>query len=206
MTDIAVWLSARGTSLLEVCGVVTGLLNVWLTVRQRLWAWPIGIGNALLYLFIFARAGLYSDTGLQVVYATLSAYGWWHWARGGPSLDTLPVRRAGGRELLGGTFAFAGAWSVLTLVTRQLPGAALPAVDAALVASSLVAQWLMTRKRLECWPLWIVINVGYVGLFLTRGLTLTAVLYGTYGVLAIIGFVQWTNAWTVSRTAQSASS
>jgi nicotinamide mononucleotide transporter len=195
MSMLESWLAARGTSVLEVIGVCTGLANVWLTVRQRLWAWPVGIANALLYLIIFARAGLYSDTGLQLVYAAVSVYGWWHWARGGPQFDALPVTRVSARE---GSMTAIGAllaWIALSQLTMLIPGARMPRIDALLVAASLSAQWWMTRKRLECWPLWIVINIGYVALFLVRELRLTAILYAVYGLLAVIGLREWTMAW-----------
>jgi nicotinamide mononucleotide transporter len=206
MSALDSWLLARGTSLLEVLGVLTGVANVGLTVRQRLLAWPIGIINALLYFIIFARAGLYSDTGLQLVYACLSAYGWWHWARGGPSFDALPVTRVSGRQVAITAVAALLVWMVLTQLTTRLAGAQMPRVDAALVAGSLSAQWWMTRKRLECWPLWMVVNVGYVALFATRGLLLTALLYIIYVILPIFGLREWTAAWKRSTSPVSASS
>jgi nicotinamide mononucleotide transporter len=203
MSPIESWLLARGTSVLEVLGVCTGLANVWLTVRQRLWAWPVGIVNALLYLVIFARAGLYSDTGLQLVYAALSVYGWWHWARGGPQFDALPVTRITAREgLLTLTVALL-VWTGLSQVTMLIAGARMPRLDALLVAASLSAQWWMTRKRLECWPLWVIVNVGYVALFVARELRLTAVLYAVYGALALLGYSQWRTAWNTRRLSAS---
>jgi nicotinamide mononucleotide transporter len=203
MSLLESWLVARGPSVLEVLGVCTGLANVWLTVRQRLWAWPVGIVNALLYLVIFARAGLYSDTGLQLVYATLSVYGWWHWARGGPQFDALPVTRITARE--GGATAVAAllVWVALSQLTMLFAGARMPRVDAMLVAASLAAQWWMTRKRLECWPLWIAVNIGYVALFVVRELRLTAALYAVYGALAVVGYSQWRSAWNNSRRSAS---
>jgi nicotinamide mononucleotide transporter len=191
MLDLADWLAARGTSPLEVAGVGTGVLNVWLTVQERLVAWPVGVLNALLYLVVFARAGLYADTGLQLVYAALSVYGWWHWWRGGPDHTPLRVTRVGHAELAVAGVAGVVAWGALTAVTQRLPGAVLPAVDAALVAGSLVAQWLMTRKRLECWLLWLVVNAGYVALFHARGLALTAGLYALFWLLAVVGLRRW---------------
>jgi nicotinamide mononucleotide transporter len=185
------WLAAHGSSCPEAFGFVSGVANVWLITRESIWAWPLGLLNALFYMVVFARTGLYSDTGLQGVYFVLSAYGWWHWLRGGPHHEPVVVTRTSPRLWLLLGAIIIGTWIVLALVTSRIPGAALPWLDSALVAVSLVAQWMMTRKLLENWLLWIAVDVLYVGLFVNRGLPLTAVLYAVFLGLATIGFVQW---------------
>lgn len=191
MSELCAWLEAHGSSCAELFGFITGVLNVWLVTRENIWSWPLGLLNAVFYMVVFSRAGLYSDTGLQVVYFVLSAYGWWHWLRGGPSNTPLVVTRTSLR--LAGILAVIGvvAWLVLWTLTARIPGAKLPMLDASLVAISLVAQWMMTRKLLENWLLWIAVDIAYVGLFINRGLTLTAVLYAVFLGLAVVGYVQW---------------
>jgi nicotinamide mononucleotide transporter len=193
---VCTWLSAHGSSCAEVVGFVTGVANVWLVTRESLWCWPLGVLNALFYMAVFARAGLYSDTGLQMVYFTLSLYGWWHWLRGGPDRAPVIVTRTPPRlaALLGAIVLVT--WVSLALITSRIPGAALPWLDAILVAISLVAQWMMTRKLLENWLLWIAVDVVYIGLFINRGLPLTAVLYTVFLGLATLGFVQWRTSIT----------
>ncbi|MCU0635713.1 MAG: nicotinamide riboside transporter PnuC [Gemmatimonadaceae bacterium] len=203
MSALDAWLTAQGSSLLELLGFITGVANVWLTVRERLWAWPVGIVNALVYVVIFARAGLYSDTGLQLVYLSLSAYGWWHWARGGPSAGRLAVSRTPPGEAALTALAAVAAWGALAAITQRIPGARLATIDAALVAGSLAAQWLMTRKYVECWWGWLLVNTGYVALFLSRGLRLTAVLYAIYWGLALVGAMHWHRTWQQHRSASA---
>lgn len=188
---VCTWLTAHGSSCAEAFGFVTGVANVWLVTRESLWCWPLGVLNAVFYMVVFARAGLYSDTGLQVVYFTLSLYGWWHWWRGDPRREPVVVTRTAPR--LGATLALIVlvVWVLLATITSRIPGAALPWLDAILVAVSLVAQWMMTRKLLENWLLWIGVDVGYIGLFINRGLPLTAVLYAVFLGLATLGYVQW---------------
>ena len=190
------WLNAHGSSCAELLGFITGVLNVWLVTRENIWSWPLGVLNAGFYIVVFARTGLYSDTGLQVVYLVLSLYGWWHWLRGGPSRDGLRhdavvVTRTPRRTAVIMTAIALVSWLTLASSTRRLPGAALPWLDAALVSISLVAQYMMTRKLLENWLLWIAVDVVYIGLFINRQLPLTALLYAVFLVLAIIGYVQW---------------
>ncbi|MCA0375280.1 MAG: nicotinamide riboside transporter PnuC [Gemmatimonadetes bacterium] len=185
------WLTAHGSSCAEAAGFVTGVLNVWLVTRESVWAWPLGVLNAVFYMVVFARTGLYSDTGLQGVYFTLSLYGWWHWLRGGTDHAPVVVTRTTRRTWTWVSAVAVTTWITLALITQRIPGAKLPFLDAALVAISLVAQWMMTRKLLENWLLWIAVDVVYVGVFVSRGLPLTAVLYAVFLGLATLGYVQW---------------
>ncbi len=191
LSDFCAWLNAHGSSCAELFGFITGVLNVWLVTREHIWSWPLGVLNAGFYIVVFARTGLYSDTGLQVVYLVLSLYGWWHWLRGGPSRDTVVVTRTPRRTALLLAGIALVSWVTLAAITRRLPGAALPWLDAALVSVSLVAQYMMTRKLLEHWLLWIAVDVVYIGLFINRQLPLTAMLYTVFLVLAFIGSVHW---------------
>jgi nicotinamide mononucleotide transporter len=189
--DLCAWLGANGSSCAELFGFITGVLNVWLVTRENIWSWPLGVLNAGFYVVVFARTGLYSDTGLQVVYLVLSFYGWWHWARGDGARTPVIVTRTAAPLLVLLAGVGVVTWLVLSTITSRIPGSALPRLDAALVSISLIAQWMMTRKLLENWLLWIAVDVVYVPLLLSRGLRLTAVLYAVFLVLAIIGFVQW---------------
>ena len=192
MTDPCGWLVAHGSSCVEVLGFVSGVLCVYLVTRENIWNWPLGAITAAFYIVVFARAGLYSDTGLQMVYLVLSFYGWWHWLRGGPQhAAPLRVSRAPAREMLLLGIAGIAMWMLFWRITRMLPGAKAPLLDAALVASSLVAQYMMTRKYLENWLLWIAADVLYIGLYFTRGLRLSSLLYAVYLALAILGYWQW---------------
>jgi nicotinamide mononucleotide transporter len=191
LSDPCAWLNAHGSSCAELIGFVTGVLNVWLVTRESIWSWPLGVLNAGFYIVVFARTGLYSDTGLQVVYLVLSLHGWWHWRRGGSRHNAVVVMRTSRRTAVIMTAIAVVSWLTLATITRRMPGAALPWLDAALVSVSLVAQYMMTRKLLENWLLWIAVDVVYIGLFINRQLPLTAMLYAVFLVLAIIGYVQW---------------
>lgn len=194
MTDFCAWLEANGTSCVEILGFITGVVNVWLVTRENIWNWPIGILNALFYTIVFARSGLYSDTGLQVVYFILSCYGWWHWSRGTKDSSPVVVQRASAFTLAVLTALGFAIWFVLKTVTARIPGAVMPGVDAALVAASLIAQGMMTRKLLENWVLWIAVDAAYIVVFIIRGLVVTSVLYAVFLCLAIVGLVQWTRS------------
>ncbi|MES2521306.1 MAG: nicotinamide riboside transporter PnuC [Gemmatimonadota bacterium] len=208
MTDIGAWLTAHGSSWTELLGFVSGVICVYLVTRESIWNWPLAILTSAFYIAVFSRAGLYSDTGLQCVYLVLSVYGWWHWTRGGRASSTsssaaLVVTRTPPREAVWLGVAGVALWLLLWAITRQIPGAKVPLLDAALTATSLVAQYMMTRKYLGNWTLWIVADIAYVGLFFSRGLRLTALLYAVYLALAILGHVQWKRSLVRARLASS---
>ena len=192
MSELCAWLGAHGTSCAEFLGFVSGVLCVYLVTKENIWNWPLGVITSAAYIIVFGRAGLYSDTGLQAVYLILSLYGWWHWLRGGPTSDSpLPVSHVGKREMQLLTSAGLAMWMLFWSITRAIPGARAPLLDSLLVATSLVAQYMMTRKYIENWMLWILADVVYVGLYYSRGLKLSAMLYAVYLALAILGYIQW---------------
>src|SRR6476620_9647633 len=176
---------------LELLAAVVGAISVWLSVRQNIWSWPTAIVNVVLYALVFYDAKLYADMGLQVIYAILSVYGWYEWLYGGAGRTELHVTRTTARlRWLLGVIALAGSVLLGTLLHHETD-AALPYMDAALSSTSLVAQWMMTRKLLENWLVWIAVDVLYVGMFIFKDLYLTAALYAVFLALAVRGYVDW---------------
>ena len=203
MLEACDWLKAHGTSCAEVAGFLFGVTNVYLTVREKIWSWPIGIMNAILSAVVYFQSGLYSDFGLQFVYMGMSVYGWYHWLHGGVQRTELHVTRISSSTASILTSAAMVGWLIMFNITKNLPGTAIPQVDSLLVALSLVAQWMMTRKLRETWLLWIAINIGYVVMQEYRGLHLYAVLNGIYGILAVLGHIEWTRSY--ARTSRASS-
>jgi nicotinamide mononucleotide transporter len=185
---------------LELFAALIGAISVWLSVRQNIWSWPTAIINVVLYAIVFYEAKLYADMGLQVIYAILSIYGWYEWLYGGEGRTELHVSRTGAR--LGALLALiaAAGSAVLGVFLHRATDAALPFMDSFLSSTSLVAQWMMTKKLLENWLVWIGVDVLYVGMFIFKGLFLTAGLYAVFLALAVKGYIDWRR----SMAAQSA--
>ena len=178
-------------STLELAAALVGAISVWLSVRQHIWSWPTAIVNVVLYAVVFFQAKLYADMGLQVIYAVLSVYGWYEWLYGGAGRTALRVTRTGARRgALLACIAAVGS-ALLGVVLHHETDAALPYMDAFLSSTSLVAQWMMTRKLLENWAVWIFVDVLYVGMFVYKGLYLTAGLYAVFLGLAVKGYLDW---------------
>jgi nicotinamide mononucleotide transporter len=178
-------------SFIEIAGVVTGIVAVWLTTREKVWCWPIGIVSVLLFVAVFFRAKLYGAMGLQVVYVGLSVYGWHAWVKGGQDHSPLRVSRASRTALVVSALVGVAFTAALALGLRHGTDEALPLTDAATTAFSLVAQWMQTRKLIENWWMWLAVDVVYVGMNLSQGLFWTAGLYAIYCGLAVAGLVEW---------------
>ncbi len=176
---------------LEIIAVLLSAIAVWLTVRQNLLCWPLGLISVLMYAWVFFDVKLYSDMLLQLIYAVLQLYGWWQWRRGGEQHSGRHVTSLPGQQLLLSLALGISGGVLLGYLMATHTDAAAPWLDAALTAFSLVAQVWMAQKRLECWPLWIVLDVIYIGLFINKELYLTAVLYAVFTLLAVAGWRAW---------------
>lgn len=189
MPDVIGWVVANW---IEALGFATGIASVWLFAHQHVAAWPVGIVTSLCWFVLFLTSGLYADSGLQVFYVGVSLYGWWHWIRGRPADEELPVTRTPARlalALLGVTVA---ATLVLGAFLDRATDSTVPLPDAATTVLSLVAYFLLARKHIENWPIWIFgVNLPYVALYLYKGLVLTAALQPLFILLSVRGWLNW---------------
>lgn len=183
--------SVRATSPVELVAVAFGLLSVYLSTRQHIIAWPTAIVNVAIFFFLFWKAKLYADAVLQLFYLALSVYGWYEWLYGGERHTPLRVSRARGVHwLVLAPLFLVGGFGLGALLDRYTDSP-VPYFDALLTSASLAAQWMMTRKLLENWIIWIVADLVYVPLFVQRGLPLTALQYAVFLVLAGMGWRGW---------------
>jgi len=175
---------------LELLASALGAIAVVLTIRQNPWCWPIGLVMVLLYAWIFFEVKLYANVALQFVFAGSQLYGWWLWTRGGEQ-PGQPLGSLSWSQRLTGLLLAALAGLLLGYALQHGSDAAAPWQDAGLTAFSLLAQLWMALKRVECWPLWIVVDVLYVALFISSAMYLTAGLYGLFTLLAVHGWLSW---------------
>ena len=175
---------------LEAVSFVTGAACVWLTVRANVWNFPIGLVNTATFSVVFFDARLFGDAALQLVYFALGLMGWYLWLYGGEHRTALRVVHASSLEKWAVFVAIVLSTLVLWRTLRYLGGSA-SFWDAWTTAVSLGAQWLLNRKRLETWHLWILVDIVYVPLYVSRGLNLTALLYAVFLVMATMGLSHW---------------
>jgi len=182
------------TTPLELLSFVLAVVTVWLNIRQSHWAWLFAIVSSATYAMVFFGSRLYGDMGLQFVFIAVSIYGWRQWLRGDGNHGNhaaLPVTAldARGRWLaVGGWFA---GFVLLAMFLKTWTDTDVPHSDGFLTAGSLVGQLLLSRKKVENWHVWIIVDVLYVGLYLHKNLMLTAILYAIFVGMAIVGLRTW---------------
>lgn len=201
----------------EVFGAITGIVFVFLEIRQNFWLWPVGIITSSVYIWVFFTGKLYADMSLQGYYLVISFAGWYWWVRGTmrkkkdiwperddermrerkngiekePVIEKLPVTRLKLKTgiVLSGVFLiiFTGIWLVLSRLTDS----PVPGWDSFITSLSIIATWMLARKIYEHWILWIVVNSVSVILFFFRGLYPTVMLYSIYGIMSFAGLKIW---------------
>jgi len=187
---LAAWLRWLPLDLTEALGFATGAICVWLVTKENLWNWPIGLANNVFFAILFWKARLYADFGLQGVYFILGIYGWWKWLHGGADRSAIRVTRTTRAEWIGcGGFIVLGTWGLRELL--MMANGSAPFLDSLTTALCLAAQFLLGRKKLENWFLWIAADLIYVPLYLSKQLPLTAILYAGFLLLCVIGWNRW---------------
>jgi nicotinamide mononucleotide transporter len=180
------------TTLFEILAFVLSVTTVALNIRQNHWAWLFAIVSSAAYGVVFFNSRLYGDAGLQVVFIVVSVWGWYSWLHGGAggrgrlAVSTLDAR---GWALVAA--GWAAGYLVLSWFLRTYTNTDVPHTDGFLTAGSLVGQVLLSRKKLENWHAWIVVDVLYVGLYVYKGLLLTGVLYALFVAMAVAGLLAW---------------
>ena len=179
-------------SWLEVVAFVLAVAMVVLNMRVNPLAWPLAIASSMLYLGLFWNSKLYGDAGLQVFFAVVAVWGWWQWLRGrqadGAALQVRPLPVAHRWKLLA---ALGVAWPATGLFLKTFTDTDVPWWDAFPTAASVLGQWLLGRKYLENWAVWIVANVVSTALFAYKGLWLTTLLYTLFIAMSFIGWLAW---------------
>ena len=184
----------------EFTGLVSGLLCVWLLIRQNVWTFPIGLVYAVVSVVVFFEARLYADVLLSGYYVLMNGYGWYYWLYGGTRVrgsggpraqDALPVSRTplGTAVVLGGLTAAAIAGMGWFFDTQT--DAAFPYWDSATTCMSFAAMWMTARKYIENWAVWLIVDVIATAIYYLKDIQFYAILYGVYLGMAILGWRAW---------------
>lgn len=199
---------------LEVFGAITGIIYVFLEIRQNIWLWPVGLVTSAVYIIVFFTTRFYADMSLQGYYLVMSIIGWYWWVRGTGQGAQGTGRRAQGEEkkngerrdeeteglqvtrlktvmglLLAAVFVllYSGIWFILSRYTDS----PVPEWDSFITSLSVVATWMLARKIYEHWYLWILVNAASVIIFAVRGLYPTVILYAVYLAMSFGGLKVW---------------
>jgi nicotinamide mononucleotide transporter len=178
---------------IEVLGVITSLIYLYFSVRQSVLLWPFGFLSSALFIYIFYFNHLYADMSLQVYYLLISIYGWYHWAKGTSknNSDKLPVTRVKPVTAIALLIIFIVLWLSIAIILDHFTNSDVPWGDAFITAGSIIATWMLARKILEHWIIWILVDGVSVGLYLFKDMYPTVFLYFIYTVIAVYGFFHW---------------
>jgi nicotinamide mononucleotide transporter len=193
------WLFENYDTLIEIFGTIAGLLYLYFSIKQNIWLWPLGLLTSALYVYVFFIAKFYADMGLNAYYVVISIYGWYHWQYGGETgrKNTLKVSRLSKYlifRLLILTFII---YWVFVFALQKLPAllnipvSELLYWDALTTAASVVATWMLARKIIEHWIVWIAVDSLSIGLYFYKGLYPTVILFFVYTIMAIKGYLEW---------------
>lgn len=202
---------------LEIIGTFVGLIYLWLEYRASIYLWIAGIIMPAIYLVVYYKAGLYADVGINIYYLLAAIYGWIVWKYGnhlkqyfhrkklGMDVETitinnnpeeksdeeLPITKVSLRKLPILTVVFSLAFIAIALLLIQYTDSTVPWWDSFITALSIIGMWMLARKYIEQWLIWIVVDAISAALYLYKGLEFTAGLYAIYTIIAIFGYFKW---------------
>ncbi|MDP2336140.1 MAG: nicotinamide riboside transporter PnuC [Bacteroidota bacterium] len=184
------WLSGN---YIELLGAILGIAYVFFSIRQNILTWPVGLLTSILYVWVFLVSKLYADMGLQMYYVVISIYGWYEWVYGNKSdqTESLKVSRLTWRLGLVLAVISLAIFILIWVVLKNQTDSQAPVADALATSLSIVATWMLARKILEHWIVWIFVDAFSIGLFWYKGLFPTVILFAVYTVMAYIGYNEW---------------
>lgn len=173
-------------------------ISIVLAGRNNIHSWWLGIAGCSLFALLFYEVRLYADVALQLFFIVTCAIGWLQWRRGEHG-HALPITRVAPRRLCWMAIAGIIAAAAYGLMLHHYTDAYAPFIDSAVLVFSIIAQFLLMGRRLESWPVWVLVNTISVPLYLSRGLQLTALLYAAYWLNALISWRHWQRRHAASR-------
>jgi nicotinamide mononucleotide transporter len=185
---------SKYNTLIEILGAGFSVVYLYFSIRRSIWLWPLGLLASGFYVVVYFYSKLYAEMGLQAYYIAVSIYGWYFWFFG-PESDhekpELPVSKITGRRTLIYFLAFVAFYSVLFIILRNYTDSPIPGWDSLATSLSLVATWMLAKKILENWVLWIVTDALCIVISIYKELYFTAALFVVYTTMAFIGYRNW---------------
>ena len=181
-----------GTGILEWFGVFTGILCVWLAAKNNIWNWPFAIISVVIYIFIFFESRLYADMGLQVYFLGMNLYGWYFWSKNKNNPQaSRAISSITSKEILLSIIGISVFTIAIGFLLHKETNASFPFIDSFCTACSLIAQLFLARKVLQNWLIWIFVDLIYVGVYFSKDLYATGLMYVLYIFIAIMGYLDW---------------
>jgi nicotinamide mononucleotide transporter len=177
---------------IEIVGALLSLIYLFLSIKQKIWLWPVGLLSAVFYVIVFYQSKFYADMSLNVYYFFISIYGWLTWS-GAKSRKNivLHVRRARSKERVILVLLIIAIFGLLGYFLDNYTDSPIPYWDAFTTSGSIIATWMLAKKIIEHWIIWVVVDLVSLGLYIEKGLYPTASLFAVYAIMAIFGYLSW---------------
>ena len=182
---------------IEIVGALIGFIYIFFEIKVNKWMWPIGILTSIFYIIIFFNSKFYADMSLQFYYIVISIIGWYWWNKEQNLNKELKIRKLNKTLLLQLILSSTIVFIFLSYILVNYTDSPLPYWDSLTTALSIIATWMLARKIIEQWILWIIIDLISMLLYLYKGLYPTSILFLIYSGLAIIGYLQWKKLYLI---------
>lgn len=176
---------------LQIVGTSLGLLYLWLEYKANIWVWVIGAIMPMVHGLLYLRSGIYADAAMQLYYVLAGIYGLCVWKRSSNDKDKSRIKHTPSSYILPLVAVYAVLHISLYFLLKEFTDSQIPLFDAMSTALSIVAMWMLSRKFVEQWLVWLVVDMISVCLYLYKGIPITGGLYMVYCVLAVVGYVRW---------------
>lgn len=191
--------------LIDIIGLVLGLLYLWLEYRANIWLWAVGIIMPIVNSYLLFAKGLYADFGMEFYYVVIAIYGYycWRWGNKTDKGTELPITHYKSRHVVASIMTGLVLWGGIYWFLKYHTNSTVPILDSFTTSLSAVAMWALARKYLEQWLLWLVVDAVSCGLYIYKGIPFRACLYGLYTVIAVLGYLKWKKMVTSDATTLS---
>lgn len=190
LTDPFIILGTQ-TTVLELIAVGCGLSSVWFMKKESILVYPFGIVNVLIYIYICFTSRLYAYAAINVFYAVMSAYGWYNWLRKNQEDERIRISRLRQRGILLYLVSILFFFLLFWFILRKFTDSEIPSWDALTTSIYVIAMWLLARKKIEHWVLWIAGDIISIGMFAWLDLYFSSFQFLVFTLIAVLGFMEW---------------
>jgi nicotinamide mononucleotide transporter len=194
MTGINLVINYIEGNYIEILATLTGLIYLVLSIRGKKLLWLFGLLSSLLYVIVFFKSKIYADMGINIYYVIISIYGWIHWSTSN-NKGSLPFSRLNLKQTILLLITTILLFLLIAFILTKYTDSDVAIFDAVVTAASITATWMLARKIIEHWLLWVAVDGISIALYIYKGLYPTIFLFIFYTVLAVLGYFEWLKLW-----------
>ena len=182
-------------NVLDILGTALGFLYLWLEFRTSPWMWVVGSIMPAIYIVVLYQAGIYADCGMEVYYFLAGIYGLVIWLRGKTEQgEQVAIRPTPCRTYVWLALTFVVLFVAIAVFLREFTDSRVPYIDSFTTSLSVIAMWMLSRKYIEQWWVWLVVDAVSSGLYIYKGVYGRSLLYAVYTAMAVYGYYTWRKA------------